>query len=141
MIGEQSMWIEVIKNSFVDAFKVVDEKYNLKNLDKKTYSDKYRIKKSAINFLTFDRPNFRRVCAFAGLNPKWVMRKYKELKKGNLEPSEVKRLIELTRINSMYSRKSVTKVFREDELRKLINGNVYKVKSSRKRAPKMVIKA
>lgn len=141
MEGEQRLWIAVIENAFVDAFRRVKKDYKTnKKTDAINHTEEYMIRKRARNFLTFDRPNFRRVCAYAGLNPKWVMRKYVELLDGDLTESDLSRLTTLKRINSSYGRKTVTKVLRADELRKLINGNVDQSKSSWKRTAEMVPK-
>jgi len=141
MEGEQRLWIAVIENAFVDAFRNVKKVYKEnKKSDETNFTEEYMIRRRAINFLTFDRPNFRRVCAYAGLNPKWVMRKYVELSDGNLTESDLSRLTILKRMNSSYGRKTVTKVLRAEELRKLINGNIDKSKSSGKRKAKVVPK-
>lgn len=141
MIGEQRLWIAVIENAFVDAFRRVKKDYKTnKKIDAINHTEEYMIRKRAQNFLTFDRPNFRRVCAYAGLNPKWVMRKYVELYEENLTESDLSRLTILKRMNSSYGRKTVTKVLRAEHFRKLINGNVDKSKSSGKRKAKVVPK-
>lgn len=141
MQSEQRLWVAVLENAFVDAFRNVKKVYKTNPKTDETYhTEEYMIRKRARNFLTFDRPNFRRVCAYAGVNPKWVMRKYVELLDGDLTESDLSRLTTLKRINSSYGRKTVTKVLRADELRKLINGNVDKSKSSGKRKAKVVPK-
>lgn len=123
MEGEQKLWVAVIENAFVDAFRNVKKVYNATSKSNEiSYTESYMIKKRAINFLTFDRPNFRKVCSYAGLNPHWVMRKYIEIRDGALTSSDMERLKKLNLLNSTYGRKVVTKVLRDSELRKLIHG-------------------
>lgn len=102
MIEEQELWIAVIHQAFYDASKPthrIDPYGNTKE------SNDYSYILSARDFLTSKTRGFEDICNVAGLDPDWVMDKYRQL---------------------------LTSNFNQREKERVNNGNVYTYKSYRK---------
>tara|TARA_R110000868_G_scaffold124726_1_gene329509 strand:- start:1043 stop:1333 length:291 start_codon:yes stop_codon:yes gene_type:complete len=89
MIGEQDLWISVIQGAFFDALRPDKVKREGKYVENPFYLD---IRKGK-DYLTSNSRGFRDVCFLAGLDPDWVMYKYKNLLTSKLSKKDLKRYI------------------------------------------------
>ena len=89
MIGEQDLWISVIHGAFFDALRPDKVKREGKYVENPFYLD---IRKGK-DYLTSNSRGFRDVCFLAGLDPDWVMYKYKNLLTSKLSKKDLKRYI------------------------------------------------
>lgn len=87
MSGEQSLWMAVIRQAFLDALKVPQK---VKTLGTLQIINNDTL--SATDFLEGNSKGFRNVCAFAGLDPEWVTYKFQQIKKNNLQEKDMNRI-------------------------------------------------
>jgi hypothetical protein len=91
MTVEQDLWIAVIEQAFKDAFRNTHLTNSLGVLQKTNHALHVD---SAKDFLTSNTKGFKDICCLAGLEPGWVMGKYRQLLSSKFTKRDRKRFLD-----------------------------------------------